>query len=77
MARKTHSLDFEQALMRLQEIVAALDAQDLRLADSIALYTEGVGLLEQCARELSGVQSKLKELRTRAEGIFELVDVQE
>lgn len=77
MARKAHPHDFEKAMLRLQEIVAALDAPDLRLTDSVTLYQEGIELLEQCAQELSGVQKQLKELRRRSEGIFELVDVQE
>jgi exodeoxyribonuclease VII small subunit len=77
MPRKAPHVDFEKAMNRLQEIVAALDAPELRLADSVTLYQEGIDLLEQCAQELSGVQKQLKELRKRSEGIFELVDVQE
>lgn len=47
-ARK--KVDFEQQIQRLQEIVIALEAGNLPLEKSVALYKEGV-LLARSSRE--------------------------
>ncbi len=43
----------EQNLKRLEEIVDSLENGSLSLEDSIALYTEGVGLSADCKEQLS------------------------
>jgi exodeoxyribonuclease VII small subunit len=75
MSKKTESFEFESALRRLQEIVDALDSQNTSLKDSVHLYEEGIGLLEQSAKELAAYQSRITELHKRSDGVFELIDV--
>ena len=49
MAEK--KLTFEQAMGRLEEIVAQLEAGDHSLEDALSLYEEGAKLMKQCAEE--------------------------
>ena len=50
MAEK--KLTFEQAMARLEEIVAQLEAGDHPLAESLSLYEEGAKLMKQCVAML-------------------------
>lgn len=55
-------LTFEQAMARLEEIVAALDSGKLTLNDSLALFSEGAALVKQCNGALEEAKLKLEEL---------------
>ena len=50
MAEK--KLTFEQAMARLEEIVAQMEAGEQPLDQSLALYEEGAKLMKQCAAML-------------------------
>lgn len=77
MSKTPKKPGFEDALARLQKIIAALESDETPLQESMALYEEGVGLVEECARVLSEAQATLQILRTRADGAFELIDAHE
>ena len=67
------SLTYEAAAARVEEIIRRLDSGDASLNETLALVTEGKGLIELCARELAAVGDALEELRldelvTRLEG---------
>jgi len=67
MSRKKEYKDFEGALSRLDEIVAALEAGELSLEQSIALYTEGVEIAGLCNRKLTEAEGKIAILSKMAE----------
>ena len=67
MSRKKEYKDFEGALSRLDEIVAALEAGELPLEQSIALYTEGVEIAGLCNRKLTEAEGKIAILSKMAE----------
>ena len=71
MAEK--KLTFEQAMGRLEEIVAQLEAGDHSLDNSLSLYEEGAKLMKQCATMLDKAEQKVMKLRTDANG--ELTEV--
>lgn len=50
---------FEEGMKRLGEIVARLEEGDLPLAESVALYEEGVKLSAGCKQELDRAKLKL------------------
>lgn len=52
-------LNFEAALKRLEEIVAALENSKTPLENAIALFEEGVALTKQCQTILSTAESKV------------------
>lgn len=59
---------FEQSLGRLEEIVNLLGNGRAPLADSLALFEEGAGLLKHCNQELSQAEQKVETLLPRQEG---------
>lgn len=66
MAEK--KLTFEQAMGRLEEIVAQLEAGDHPLDASLALYEEGAKLMKQCVTMLDKAEQKVMKLRTDENG---------
>lgn len=52
-------LNFEQAMERLNEIVAQLESGDSTLADSMKLFEEGAKLSAQCYEELEQAEQKI------------------
>ncbi len=71
---KQKSTGIEASLQRLQDIVQKLDADDTQLEDSMKLYEEGILIVESCVKDLSEAKARVKELRKRADGVFELLD---
>ena len=71
MAEK--KLTFEQAMARLEEIVAQMEAGEQPLDQSLALYEEGAKLMKQCAAMLDKAEQKVTKLRVEATG--ELTEV--
>jgi exodeoxyribonuclease VII small subunit len=56
------SLSFEQAMAKLQAVVAELEAGDLPLEAAVALYTQGVALSRQAGHKLSRAEQRIDEL---------------
>ncbi len=55
--------NFEQVLGRLEEIVAQLErGEELDLEQSLALFQEGVGLVNQGSRKLNEVEQRVERL---------------
>jgi len=61
-------LSFEQALKRLEEIVAALEKGDVSLGDSMALFEEGTGLIRRCGKLLDDAEQQVVRLRKGPDG---------
>jgi exodeoxyribonuclease VII small subunit len=53
---------FEDALGRLEKIVAQMESGDLKLEDSMKLFEEGLGLTRVCHQRLDEVEKKVKQL---------------
>lgn len=53
-------VDYEAAMARLQEVVAALEAGDLPLERSVALYKEGLGLSRACRDRLRTARNEIR-----------------
>ena len=68
-------LAFDDALGELQKTVAELEAGNLPLERSIALYERGVALHERCAALLADAELKVQQLVQRAGGALEAIDV--
>ena len=61
-------LSFEAALERLEEIVACIEAEELELAESLALFEEGVRLLRVAEERLGGAETRVQQLIAEGEG---------
>ncbi len=61
-------MTFEAQLARLEEIVAQLEKGDAPLADSLALFEEGTGLIAACSKELDQAEQQVVKLMKGADG---------
>jgi exodeoxyribonuclease VII small subunit len=59
---------FEQAIMRVDEIVKALEKGDAPLEQSLSLFEEGTGLIKFCAKLLDTAEQKVVKLQKGADG---------
>lgn len=55
-------LTFDQAMKRLNEIVSALDKNELELEKAITLFEEGLQLVTFCEDKLKGFEGKIEQL---------------
>lgn len=60
---------FEQAMARLEQIVAALERGDAPLEESLKLFQEGAGLIQGCTKALDEAQQQVKLLTVAEEGL--------
>ena len=55
-------LPFKQAMLKLEEIVGALEKNEIELEEAISLFEEGLQLVNQCDQQLKGFENKVQEL---------------
>lgn len=63
--RVSETLSFEQALVKLENIVEKMSSEQLKLDQMISLYEEGIGYLNICQKELAGAEAKITLLNER------------
>lgn len=59
---ENRELTFENAMARLEEIVASLEGGDFTLDKSLALFEEGIKLVRTCNDYLEKAESSVKKL---------------
>ena len=52
--------DFESALERLDEITDLMESGEIKLEDSISLYTEGLEIARYCTSQMNEAEKKIK-----------------
>ncbi|HEX3043652.1 MAG TPA: exodeoxyribonuclease VII small subunit [Bacillota bacterium] len=52
--------NYEEAVARLEEIVAKLEAGDLSLEECLTLFEEGISLAKYCSGKLDAAEGKLE-----------------
>lgn len=60
MSKKEPS--FENAMQRLEEIVASLESGECPLEESLKLFEEGIRLVKLCNNKLENVEGTIKKL---------------
>ncbi|HEU4997000.1 MAG TPA: exodeoxyribonuclease VII small subunit [Gemmatimonadaceae bacterium] len=70
-------MSFEKRLQRLEEIVSALESEEIELERALALFEEGVSCLRAATEELGKVEARVQRLVERADGSFEVSDLRE
>jgi len=55
-------LKFEDCLVRLEQIVSALESGNLPLEDSLKVYEEGIALARRCVKYLDAAEQKIEVL---------------
>jgi exodeoxyribonuclease VII small subunit len=66
---------FEEALKKLETIVAAMEAEDLPLETLLAKYEEGTRLAKVCQEKLAEAELKIQQLEKTATGELKLKPV--
>lgn len=56
-------MTYAEAMKRLEQIVAALEAGGTDLDETLKLFEEGSNLLKECQKELSEAEGKIETLR--------------
>lgn len=59
---------FEENMMRLEQIVRAMERGDVPLEESLKLFREGTELVERCGKLLDEAELQVKKIATDAEG---------
>ena len=62
------TLNFEDALKRLEEIVRKLESGDVPLDQSIELYSEGEKLRGLCQQRLEAAQARIEKITLDRDG---------
>jgi exodeoxyribonuclease VII small subunit len=60
--------DFEKALSELETLIAQLERGDLPLAESLALFEQGVALTRSCHGALAQAQARVEILLKEGDG---------
>ena len=55
-------LPFKQSMSRLEEIIAALEKNEIELEDAIALFEEGLQLVNSCDSQQKNFENRVQEL---------------
>ena len=71
MSEEIKEWTFEAALARLQEIVTGLENGSVPLAESLAMFEEGVRLVKLCNDRLDHAEQKVKILLQKGEEYHE------
>lgn len=73
---KDKELTFEEAMVKLEEIVEKLEAGDVPLEKAIVYYQEGMKLSKLCNDKLENVQEKMTKIMNE-QGELEPFEIQE
>jgi exodeoxyribonuclease VII small subunit len=65
-------MNYEQSLRRLDEIMAALENEQIGLDQSLKLFEEGIELLRAASAQLDKAETKVQMLIEKSAGGFEL-----
>ncbi len=68
--KPTEALDFEKALAELEGIVKQLEAGNMALDKSLALFERGVELARACKERLAKAELKVSQLVKDKQGLF-------
>jgi exodeoxyribonuclease VII small subunit len=63
-----NGLTFEQAIQRLEKIVADMESAELPLEDVIRKYEEGTRLVRFCSQKLEEAEKKIEVLTKKTDG---------
>lgn len=62
------SQTFEESMIRLEQIVRAMERGDVALEESLKLFREGTELVQSCAKLLDDAQMQIQKVMTAADG---------
>ena len=76
MAKTKKSVDFEEALDQLEELVEDMENGDLTLEESLKAFEQGIKLTRECQAALSQAEQKVQML-VEENGKLKTIDLDE
>ncbi len=73
---KSKDPSFEEVYSELESVIAKLEAGDLSLDESLALFQRGMELTKKCTEMLDHAELRIKELVPQANGEMDIQDFQ-
>lgn len=61
-------ISYEEAIIKLEQIVVRLESGDTALDESMELFQEGMKLTDFCSRKLNNMEEKITKLMMQADG---------
>lgn len=55
-------MTFEQAMVRLEEIIKSLESDQTSLENSVSLFQEGIALTKLCGGKLENIENKIAKI---------------
>ena len=68
MAKSTKNLKFEDAMKRLDAIVAAMESGEIGIEESLAKYEEAMQLAARCRQILDQAEQRIQKIQLDAGG---------
>lgn len=62
------NLNFEEALLQLENIVRELEAGRIKLDDAVAAYEKATALKQLCENKLKAAQLKIEKIEVKPDG---------
>lgn len=59
---------FEQSMVRLEQIVRAMEKGDVELKESLKMFQEGTELIRRCGKLLDEAELQVKKIMTAPDG---------
>ena len=70
-AKKEVEKNFEELMVKLEEITTKLEGESLSLDESVSLFEEGMKISKECNSKLENAEKKITMLINEADGIKE------
>ena len=61
-------MSFEESMLRLEQIVRAMEQGDVALEESLKLFQEGTALVSDCQKLLDNAELQIKKVVKTADG---------
>lgn len=61
-------MSFEENMLRLEQIVRAMERGDVALEESLKLFREGTALVESCGKLLDEAEMQVKKITAGTDG---------
>ncbi len=68
MNKSNKKMKFEEAMERLEAIVAAMESGEIGIEESIARYEEAMGLAAHCRSILDDAEQRIRKIQLDASG---------
>lgn len=60
MQQENNPVDFEDAILQLEDIVKQIENEEIKLDDALLQYQKGIKLMKFCQNKLKNVEQQIK-----------------